>query len=269
MNETKRQMSVEVLTELPLNYYRERLEAWDRNALFWTLYINEDQQRTALLNKLSIQISKLVADIASPRIIDFGCGEGFLLRLCCQLIPEAALVGVDFSRSMLALAKRRSDMMQQVSFQLGNIEDQVTMLTPSYDLVMCVLTLDEVQDIDAAFNNISAAMHPSATALIVVLDPITELLRHGLNIGNNVRVEDLNSRNTLLLLKHFRVGQQISPAPYNRIIRSPFDYIEAAAHQGLRHSRTERWSFGSSSTVSLIGPMVNIMFFHKSSESDA
>lgn len=263
MNKARHQSSVRILTEVPENYRKERLISWDANSLLWTRYIDSETQqtRTDMLNRLTSHVVRMASDMRTPpSIIDVGCGEALFLRLCVQPLPDALLTGLDFSEAMLEQARLRSPLMR-VSFKEGDIEDPSLDLEGRYDIAVSTLTLDEIEDLDTAFRNISKALNPRGRALIVVLDPYSEVLRHQQYMPDGDTLAEPDQGRLLLILKHFRVDHQISPAPYSRIVRAAFDYINAAKKAGLKLDNMEKWSLGSLSPDYIMGPMLNVMFF--------
>jgi trans-aconitate methyltransferase len=267
MNSTKQKLDVQVFTAIPSDYHKTRLRGWDNNTLFWARYIDSEGNRAAMLDRLAQHISDQVGGMApKPRILDFGCGEGLFLRLCSQRMPTAELTGIDFSASMLAIASNRSHLIP-ITFRLADIESTELSFTSDFDVAVSTLVLDEVEDLATSFGNIAESLRPGGTAVAVILDPITERLRHSFYLGNGGMVDDADSDELFLITKHFRVGHNMSPSPYNRIIRPDADYIDAAGRSGLQLDGIEIWPVGSASASVLIGPMVRVLLFSKSNPS--
>lgn len=260
MNNIKQQSPIQVCLSIPENYHFARLESWNCNATFWSHYIDAEMPRAELLDQLARRASELARRVSTvPKIIDFGCGEGLLLRLCGKHMPEAELTGVDFSTGMLELARERTQMLP-VTFRRGDIETETLNLAPEFDVAAAILTLDEVEDLVGSFRNITASLRPGGSALVAVLDNQTERLRHTAYLGAQ---NGLLGDETFLVIKHFNVGRQASPAPYNRIVRRTDNYIDAAKRSGLELEAKEIWPVGDALPSSVVGPMVQVLSFRK------
>jgi 2-polyprenyl-3-methyl-5-hydroxy-6-metoxy-1,4-benzoquinol methylase len=83
----------------------EVISRWDACAeqLMGNYTAEGDSARTVLLNPILLN---LLEDVKGKKILDAGCGEGYFSRL---LIKQGAIVtGVDFSTTMLNMAKSRT-----------------------------------------------------------------------------------------------------------------------------------------------------------------
>jgi ubiquinone/menaquinone biosynthesis C-methylase UbiE len=60
---------------------------------------------------------------ADERILDVGCGDGWLCRLLAPRCPEGAVVGIDISGEMIHLARERSLNLDNALHTLGSAEE--------------------------------------------------------------------------------------------------------------------------------------------------
>ncbi len=258
--------SVNVRSDIPKGYHTQRLNSWESNASFWARYVDSDRARFAMLDSLAKRVAMIVRrKCETPSITDFGCGEGLFLRLCHQYIPNSILRGIDFCDSMLSLARERSNLVP-VQFFKGDVEDENLTSFQESDLVTSIMTLDEVDSLDVPFRNIASTMKKGALAVVLTLDPVIELLRHRQYIAPESTHDDSNPPNGVLVIKHFLVGTQSSPAPYNRVIRPLANYFRAAARHGLQVVDFEEWPPQSVTATSFQDPVFDIMFFRKTSK---
>ena len=104
------------------------------------------------------------------RILDAGCGPGFYtLELLEQVGPDGALVSVDQSPQMLAVAQRRCEGRANVTFA----EADVTALpvdSDGFDRALSVQVLEYVHDIPAALAEMHRALRPGGRAVIWDVD---------------------------------------------------------------------------------------------------
>lgn len=71
------------------------------------------------------------------RILDVGCGSGFLSRLLVRSLDDVQIVGIDTDEKMLDLAQQmaeREGISDQIKFQHGNAY-QIPFHDDSFDLV--------------------------------------------------------------------------------------------------------------------------------------
>ncbi len=71
------------------------------------------------------------------KILEVGCGTGFLARLLCQMLDDIRVTGLEADKKLLALARRlveREALTAQVELQCGNAY-QLPYPDESFDLV--------------------------------------------------------------------------------------------------------------------------------------
>jgi arsenite methyltransferase len=104
------------------------------------------------------------------RILDVGCGPGFYVaELVEQVGGAGAVVGVDSSPQMLAVAARRCEKYDNISFR----EAEVTSLPvedAAFDAALSVQVLEYVPDIDAALAELHRAVRPRGRVVIWDVD---------------------------------------------------------------------------------------------------
>lgn len=256
---TRNHLNVTILTELPDNYHSQRLSYWEENADFWVTYIDNEGNRRMLLHNIAKRVAEIAQNLPA-KILDLGSGEGFFLRQCRNYMPNAELIGIDFSQSILGAAKKRSSAVP-IKFSLGNFEDNDLKLDGEFDIITAIFTFDEASNLDNSFANLSKGLTSKGRAVVVILDPVLESLRY--KDSTEADSNDGKSPYLMLISKHFYAKKGISPAPYYRIVRPITDYTDAAKRSGLDLISLKPISFGMASNEALIGPMANILIFGK------
>ncbi len=84
---------------------------------------------------------RAAASLPSPTILDLGCGEGHLLRRIGQAIPGAKLVGLDYSRSAIANARK---VVPQAQLLVADA-NQAPFPDRSFDVVLCTNLWEHVE----------------------------------------------------------------------------------------------------------------------------
>ncbi|MVA76774.1 methyltransferase domain-containing protein [Auraticoccus sp. F435] len=101
---------------------------------------------------------------APARIADLGCGTGSLAVLAAEL--GHTVDGVDFSPSMLAVARAKTAGLPGVTLHLGDAADPP--LSPhGYDVVMCRHLLWALSEPDAALGRWVELLRPRGRLLLV------------------------------------------------------------------------------------------------------
>lgn len=104
------------------------------------------------------------------RILDVGCGPGFYAsELLDQVGPDGAVVGVDASPQMLAVAAHRSEGRPNVRFHQADATS-LPVEDGSFDRAVCVQVLEYVSDVEAGLREIHRALRPGGRAVVWDVD---------------------------------------------------------------------------------------------------
>ncbi len=125
---------------------------WD---LFAESYANNhgdegDLHKKVLLNPVIFQ---MIGSLQNKRLLDAGCGEGYLSRL---LSEEGAIVtSVDFSERMIEIAKERTPEHMNIHYYHGNCEELNFLPDVSFDVIVSNMVMQDL----ANFNKACAEMY--------------------------------------------------------------------------------------------------------------
>ena len=104
------------------------------------------------------------------RLLDVGCGPGFY---CLELLEEVgrsgAVVGVDGSSAMLALAARRCKEHSNVEFHEADAT-ALPVADDSFDGAVCVQVLEYVIDVGAGLAELHRALRPGGRVVLWDID---------------------------------------------------------------------------------------------------
>jgi 2-polyprenyl-3-methyl-5-hydroxy-6-metoxy-1,4-benzoquinol methylase len=125
----------------------EAIRRWDLHAqaVADAMEGEGDPHRIVLLDPALFQ---LLPEVSGLRVLDAGCGEGYLCRKLAAL--GARVTGVDYSRELLAFAKARTDPALGVRYVHGNCECLEALDAGSYDIVVSNMVLQDLSDHHAA-----------------------------------------------------------------------------------------------------------------------
>ncbi len=107
-----------------------------------------DLQRNTASNSIAA-----VTVRGNERVLDVGCGDGYVTRLIGDRLPNGSVLGIDPSPRMIAAAQPSDN----VRFEIGDV---ITMTFDSeFDLAVSFNALHWVHDQPTAYANIAAALH--------------------------------------------------------------------------------------------------------------
>ncbi|HUZ90114.1 MAG TPA: class I SAM-dependent methyltransferase [Candidatus Acidoferrales bacterium] len=93
------------------------------------------------------------------RILDVGCGTGYLLRRLGALLPAAVqLVGIDPAPSMIEVARAESAD-ERLSFSVG-VAEHLPFLDQTFDLVVSTTSFDHWSDQQSGLSECARVMTP-------------------------------------------------------------------------------------------------------------
>ena len=104
------------------------------------------------------------------RVLDAGCGPGFYVAETLERVgPGGSVVGVDASQPMLALAAKRSEGHDNVSFHEGDVT-ALPVADADFDRALSVQVLEYVEDIPAALAELHRVLRPGGRVLLWDVD---------------------------------------------------------------------------------------------------
>jgi arsenite methyltransferase len=104
------------------------------------------------------------------RVLDAGCGPGFYcVEIADEVGPDGAVVGVDGSAAMLALAERRCAGRANIALREGDVL-ALPVEDASFDAAICVQVLEYVADATAALAELRRCLRPGGRVLVWDVD---------------------------------------------------------------------------------------------------
>jgi len=100
-----------------------------------------------------------VGDVYSLKVLDAGCGNGYLTRELAR--REAKAVGVDHSQELIEYClKTEEETSLGCEFYQGSLSDLSILKDQSFDLVVSNIVMVDVLDYKAAFKEINRVLRP-------------------------------------------------------------------------------------------------------------
>jgi ubiquinone/menaquinone biosynthesis C-methylase UbiE len=123
------------------------------------------------LGRMHHQISERTADLVVAtdpdvrRLLDVGCGTGYLLRLLAERYPDAELAGIDPAPSMIGVAAG-STVDDRVGFVVGSVEG-LPCSDGEFDLVVATTSFDHWADQEQGLRECARVLRPGGRLVLV------------------------------------------------------------------------------------------------------
>ena len=179
----------------------------------WAYQYDNNINPTRDLDKTVIKES--LSNLDFFKVLELGCGSG---KNTEWLITKAdKLVGLDFSKNMLDLARKKITS-QKVSFINADINEKWPVNNNSFDLATINLTLEHIEILDHVFNSLFMKLTQGGKCFICELHPKKQLA------GSKAQFEE---NETGIILDVFQHSEQ--------------DYIQSAEKAGFNLLIKEDW----------------------------
>lgn len=173
------------------------LERWEELATEYISYIKKegDFRDTLRFNLLTPELLNLIGNVRGKRIIDAGCGEGYLSRGLSR--EGASVIGIDASKTMIreALLQEKSENLG-TKFILCDLTNPIPIEGNSVDLIIANMVFFSVKDIETMVNNLTRYLIPGGQFVFSILHPCFHLSE---SQWQNIHL--LNRKNSDLTIK--------------------------------------------------------------------
>ncbi len=143
-------------------------ERWNANAEAYAARCSKygDPCKEVLLTPTVVE---LLGPVAGKRILDAGCGEGFLSRLLAE--RGASVVAVDFSDEMLKFARERTPSALDVAYAHADFAQLDMLPGESFDIVVSVTAIQDVPDYESAIAEAYRCLIPGGFSVLALMHP--------------------------------------------------------------------------------------------------
>ncbi len=141
---------------------------WDNNAEQWHRSFGaNDLNRCDLLDPIILQV---LGDVKGKRILDAGCGDGYLSRKLARL--GATITGVELSEKMLGFAiEEQKKVPLNISYHNANCTSLPFLSASTFDVVVTNNVIQDTADCQGAFGEFSRLLKPGGTYLHIANHP--------------------------------------------------------------------------------------------------
>jgi SAM-dependent methyltransferase len=142
---------------------------WSENAETWSRFIrvHRDPIRTFLIDPA---ILALAGDVCGRRVLDAGCGEGYLARLLAR--RGARVLGIDLAADMIRLAREAgSPAGAPIEYRVGSVTSLRGVPDRRFDLAIISMTLMALSAHRRALARVARTVADGGRLLVVVPHP--------------------------------------------------------------------------------------------------
>lgn len=116
----------------------------------------------------------LLGDLAGRRVLDAGCGEGYLARALAA--RGARVTGIDLSPRLIALA-REQDPRGEIAYRVADLSAPLPAEVGRFDAIGSFLVLNDVADYRGFAATLAAALEPGGRLVLAFNSPYGAVIR--------------------------------------------------------------------------------------------
>lgn len=148
---------------------RKIQKGWDDAAEKWDASYGKygDSYRQNIFNPA---LSPLLDDVKGKRILDAGCGAGYLSRLLTE--KGAKVTGVDLSKKFIEIAKRYEKKKPLgIRYEVANLASLSRFPSATFDIVVSVYVLCDTRDSGKAIREIARVLKHNGHFIFLISHP--------------------------------------------------------------------------------------------------
>lgn len=182
------------------------------------------------------EIIRSKQSINGIRLLDLGCGEGWILRLIMERSIDVDYTGIDFNIQFINALQEKYQNTKGIRFECLDIEESVpNRLVGFADIAVNFFNFFEIPNIHAAFANAARMLKRNGILLVVSIDPVMQILAVSKDyktfIGNLKKYETYQTE--LAYDKELDVEGGACRQFYRGILYSTATYVEIGKKNNL------------------------------------
>ncbi|MER2008520.1 MAG: class I SAM-dependent methyltransferase [Psychrobacillus sp.] len=160
----------------------DSIKRWDKFAEKYAANHLEhgDPHKEVYLNPT---LFSLMGNLNNKKVLDAGCGEGYLSRLMEK--AGAAVTAIDYSSKMIEIAKSRTTSELNIEFKQSNCENLHFIMEGTYDVVVSNMVIQDLEGYQQAFNEIYRVLREGGIFIFSILHPCFQTPESGWEKGDD------------------------------------------------------------------------------------
>jgi len=209
--------------------------SWDASAGWWTSRSGDrgDVNREWVLDPA---LFRILGDVRGQRILDAGCGTGYLARLLAS--KGAAVVGVDHSEKLLEVARGKEQARPLgIDFLQADLAHLSPLADAGFDAAVANVVMQDVVSLNAAVRELHRVVRPGGRFLFSITHPCFDRPFPGAWVREPPDSERIEEWRGVLLDRYYdRAALWWGPAGQPLMVgfhRTLEDYIAALGEAGF------------------------------------
>jgi ubiquinone/menaquinone biosynthesis C-methylase UbiE len=148
------------------------LKEWDKASDSWADFVREgkDYFRDEMNNPAAF---KMMGNVRGKHVLDLSCGEGYNTRILAK--KGACVVGVDFSKKMIRLAKQAEEHDKLgISYLVSDAANLREFEKERFDVVMCLMALMDIERYEDAISEVARVLKKNGKFVFSMTHPCFE-----------------------------------------------------------------------------------------------
>lgn len=220
------------------DFKKKNLANWYQNTEFWLQ--SKMRHLEDVYDFTGIQIECLISRFENKEnlsLIDFGCGEGWILRLLKEKKINLNYIGLDFNRKFIDSLTKKYTSKKNCFFHCVDFETQIPHgLIGKGDIGINFFNFFEIPNIEVAFENVAKMLKSFSYLLVVNVDPIMQILAISTSEKDFINNLKLYERYNIKLGydKDIDIGDIKSNRIYKSLLYSTDTYVALAKKNNFR-----------------------------------
>lgn len=112
-------------------------------------------------------LMRVLGDVKGKKVLDIACGEGYFSGLLSNM--GAKVTGLDIGEELISIAKQKYT---KPAFHHMKAEDVGTLKREQFDIAICILALQNIEDVKAVFQGVASILRPGSRFIFVLNHPV-------------------------------------------------------------------------------------------------
>ncbi len=185
-------------------------------------------------------VERIVAPSTGLKVLEIGCGEGFIARVLSH--AGASVTACDISPELIEIGKQKGG---GIDYRVSKAEDLSWVAPHSYDAVLAVLTLQNMERIEEVFAGVAKALKKGGRFIFVLNHPafrIPKATSWGYDEKEKIQYRRadayLSARRETIDMHPGQKGKKSVTYSFHRSLQ---DYMKALRSADLAIVRLEEW----------------------------
>lgn len=212
--------------------------SWGKEALWYREHLEADDTYHAKV--ILPNLERMVAPESRMQILEIGGGEGFIARALARM--GASVTVTDIAPELIRIGEEKGG---GVTYRVSRAEDLRWASPHSYDVVLAVLTLQNMEKIEPVFTEVARVLKKDGRFICVLNHPIFRIPKvtaWGYDEGTKTQYRRidayLSSRRAEMDMHPGRTGKKSVTYSFHRSLQ---DYMKAFRAAGMSIVRLEEW----------------------------